>query len=102
MRMGLERQGWTVEFANDIDPLKSEMYRAQFSDESNPFLIEDVHKIAIERVPSVTLATASFPCNDLSLAGARAGLKAGHSSSFWGFIRILKELEDRKPPFGAA
>ena len=45
MRMGLERQGWTVEFANDMDPLKYEMYRAQFGDESNPFLIEDVHKI---------------------------------------------------------
>jgi DNA (cytosine-5)-methyltransferase 1 len=102
MRMGLERQGCTVEFANDMDPLKYEMYRAQFGDESNPFLIEDVHKIAIENVPSVTLATASFPCNDLSLAGARAGLKAGHSSSFWGFNTDPEGTGRSQAPFGTA
>lgn len=28
MRMGLERQGWRSEFANDNDPKKLEMYRA--------------------------------------------------------------------------
>jgi DNA (cytosine-5)-methyltransferase 1 len=47
----------------------------------------------------VTLATASFPCNDLSLAGARRGLMDGaQSSAFWGFTRILSELGARRPP----
>lgn len=98
MRMGLERQGWSIEFANDIDPLKHEMYLAQFVDQTSHFLIGDIHKTPAEKVPSVTMATASFPCNDLSLAGGRAGLKAGHSSSFWEFIRILKDMGERRPP----
>jgi DNA (cytosine-5)-methyltransferase 1 len=98
MRMGLERQGWSVAFANDIDAQKYEMYQGQFADTNTHFLLEDVHKISASSLPSVTLATASFPCNDLSLAGAREGLAGKQSSTFWGFIRILEEMQDRKPP----
>ena len=98
MRMGLELQEWTAEFANDIDEEKYEMYCGQFKEDWVPFVVDDVHKLSAAQVPTVTLATASFPCNDLSLAGARAGLKAGSSSSFWGFVEILKELGKRRPP----
>jgi DNA (cytosine-5)-methyltransferase 1 len=58
----------------------------------------DVHEVRGEDVPSVMLATASFPCNDLSLAGARAGLAGQHSGAFWGFIRVLREMGYRRPP----
>lgn len=98
MRMGLEAEGWTAEFANDIDEQKHEMYCGQFEDDWVEFVVDDIHRLSAAQVPTVTLATASFPCNDLSLAGARAGIKAGSSSSYWGFIKILKELEHRRPP----
>jgi DNA (cytosine-5)-methyltransferase 1 len=97
MRMGLERQAWSALFANDIDPQKYEMYHAHFDDAQHRYLLDDIHKIPITRVPTVTLATASFPCNDLSLAGSRAGLRGKQSSAFWGFIRILNEMGRRKP-----
>ncbi len=73
MRIGLDQAGWTTVFANDIDEKKWEMYRDQFGD-TGEFQIGDIHTLDAERVPSVALATASFPCNDLSLAGARKGL----------------------------
>jgi DNA (cytosine-5)-methyltransferase 1 len=98
MRMGLERQGWSVSFANDIDPQKYEMYKGNFSDADKHFVLGDIHRISADQVPSVTLATASFPCNDLSLAGARGGIRTGQSSAFWGFVRVLEEMQDRKPP----
>ena len=98
MRMGLERQGWKIVFANDLCPDKYEMYRGQFVDADDHFVIEDIHKLNVDDVPTVTLATASFPCNDLSLAGARAGLCGRQSSAFYGFIRILKEMKRRRPP----
>ncbi|MCX6029590.1 MAG: DNA mismatch endonuclease Vsr [Chloroflexi bacterium] len=98
MRMGLEAQGWTLAFANDIDPLKLEMYQAQFQDANRHFNLGDIHKLSVSLVPTVTLATASFPCNDLSLAGARAGLGGKQSSAFWGFVRILTEMGQRRPP----
>jgi DNA (cytosine-5)-methyltransferase 1 len=98
MRMGLEEQGWAAEFANDIDEQKHEMYSGQFQEDWVPFVIRDIHKLSAAEVPTVTLATASFPCNDLSLAGARGGIRAGASSSFWGFIEILEGLGERRPP----
>jgi DNA (cytosine-5)-methyltransferase 1 len=104
MRLGLERQGWRVTFANDIDERKRAMYLAHFgaadteSGSERHFALGDVHALPVARVPSVTLATASFPCNDLSLAGARQGLAGKQSSAFWGFIRILEELGPRRPP----
>jgi DNA (cytosine-5)-methyltransferase 1 len=98
MRIGLEKQGWTVAFANDIDPQKYTIYKNHFQDEPEHFLLEDVHKINGDFIPNVTLATASFPCTDLSLAGARQGLGGKHSSAFWGFVKVIKAMEERKPP----
>lgn len=97
MRMGLEAADWTTVFANDIDEKKWEMYRDHFG-EDGTFLLGDVHKLTPTQVPDVDLATASFPCNDLSLAGARKGLAGEQSSAFWGFVRILTEMGKRRPP----
>ncbi len=101
MRLGLERQGWRTVFANDIDERKRDMYHAHFGDALGPeshFALGDVHALPAERIPSVTLATASFPCNDLSLAGAREGLAGKQSSAFWGFTAALEALGPRRPP----
>src|SRR6266487_469612 len=99
MRIGLERRGWKIAFANDICSDKYEMYAAHFEDADDHFVVEDIHKLRAEEVPTVTLATASFPCNDLSLAGARAGLKGKQSSAFYGFVRVLQEMGHRRPRF---
>jgi DNA (cytosine-5)-methyltransferase 1 len=98
MRMGLEQGGWKILFANDIDEQKKEMYFTNFPDSGNHFLIGDIHKIPSPKIPTVALATASFPCNDLSLAGAREGLDGDNSSAFWGFIKIIRNMKERRPP----
>jgi DNA (cytosine-5)-methyltransferase 1 len=97
MRLGLDQAGWTTVFANDIDEKKHQMYCDHFG-ESPEFVLGDVHEIKPSSVPTTLLATASFPCNDLSLAGARKGLAGQHSSAFWGFIRILEKMGSRRPP----
>lgn len=98
MRMGLERAGWTALFANDIDADKEEMYRGQYNESNGMFCLGDIHRLDAASVPDVTLATASFPCNDLSLAGARAGLAGKQSSAYWGFLSILERMGERRPP----
>ncbi|HEX9046164.1 MAG TPA: DNA (cytosine-5-)-methyltransferase [Verrucomicrobiae bacterium] len=92
MRMGLERAGWQVSFANDIDREKWQMYVDHFGD-TGEFIVEDVHELKSSQLPTVSLATASFPCNDLSLAGSRHGLAGAHSSAFWGFVDALKAMK---------
>jgi DNA (cytosine-5)-methyltransferase 1 len=99
MRIGLENAGWQISFANDLDEDKWQMYRDHFGD-TGEFIVRDIHELKISEVPTVALATASFPCNDLSLAGARHGLAGAQSSAFWGFVDILKAMkrERRLPP----
>ena len=98
MRMGLERGGWDTVWANDIDQKKAEMYRTHYGEGSADFVLGDVHAVNGGTMPDVELATASFPCNDLSLAGSRHGLAGAHSSAFWGFIEVLRGMRKRRPP----
>jgi len=63
VRLALERQGWRVVFANDIDPDKAEMYRHNWPKDDH-LIVGDIHKLKAEDVPTCDLFTASFPCND--------------------------------------
>ncbi len=97
VRMALERAGWSVSYANDIKVFKRDMYRENFS--GGHFDLRDVREVRGSDIPSVELATASFPCMDLSLAGRRRGLDGDHSSLFWEFSRVLDEMGPRRPKF---
>ena len=98
VRLALEQQGWDVLFANDIDPDKAEMYRQNWS-KGDHLVVGDIHAIKADDVPPCDLFTASFPCNDLSIAGRWDGLNGKESSAFWGLIRIIRDLGERRPPF---
>ncbi|ACL23395.1 DNA cytosine methyltransferase [Chloroflexus aggregans] len=99
VRMGLQSYGWKVIFANDISKKKFEMYKAFFPDAEAHYVTADIFDIDPTVVPLTTLATCSFPCIDLSLAGNMHGMINGnHSSAFWGFIKILKQQGDSAPP----
>ncbi len=96
VRLALERQRWRVIFANDIEPQKLRMYEANFG--RDDFNLGDIHNLPAADIPEAELFTASFPCNDLSIAGSMDGLDGKESSAFWGLIRILTEMGDRRPP----
>lgn len=86
-RMGLERAGWRVEFANDWDDKRAQIYEGFFDDR---YEIRNIFSVSHEQVPHATLATCSFPCIDLSLAGKQAGIHGQHTGAFWGFYEILR------------
>ncbi|MGD0461368.1 MAG: DNA (cytosine-5-)-methyltransferase [Tepidisphaeraceae bacterium] len=96
VRLALEQHGWQVAFANDIDPDKLEMYKANFG--VDHFKLGDIHNLSPNDIPPCDLFTASFPCNDLSIAGAWEGLSGKESSAFWGLIQILKDMGEHRPP----
>jgi site-specific DNA-cytosine methylase len=73
---GMARAGlgpeWTCLFANDIDRGKAAAYAANWG--ADRLIVGDVAKLTTADLPGVAdLAWASFPCQDLSLAGDRAG-----------------------------
>ena len=98
MRMGLEKAGWKVVWANDIAEDKEKIYKGHYRDDDAHFSLADVHQLSAKEIPDITLATASFPCTDLSLAGGRAGLSGEGSGAFWGFIKAIKGMGVRRPP----
>ncbi|MEN6549107.1 MAG: DNA (cytosine-5-)-methyltransferase [Armatimonadia bacterium] len=96
MGQGLELDGWRVTFSHDIDPRKMRMYAGQY--DADHYVLGDIHELDAAAVPTVTLATASFPCTDVSIAGKRAGLEGAQSSALWGFVRVIDEMGERRPP----
>jgi len=95
VRLALERHGCRVVFANDVDAGKRDLYAANFGDDE--FRLADVRTIRGDDVPDVDLATASFPCTDLSLAGVRRGLAGAQSGTLYEFFRVLREMGARAP-----
>ncbi|MGI0490453.1 DNA cytosine methyltransferase [Alkalinema pantanalense CENA528] len=97
VRLGLEQAGWKVVFANDWAPDKFEMYSAFFGEASHHYRVQDIFSVCHSEIPSTVLATASFPCSDLSIAGKLKGLRGQYSRAFWGFTRILRHQAQRPP-----
>ncbi|MGD9503931.1 MAG: DNA cytosine methyltransferase [Syntrophobacteraceae bacterium] len=87
-------KGWKCLMANDFSEKKAMSYRENFHP-ARELIVKDVHDLTTADMPgSPIMAWASFPCQDLSVAGARRGLEGNRSGSYWGFRRIVKELRD--------
>lgn len=91
-RAGLGK-GWTCLFANDFDQKKCRVYAENWRcDAMQP---GDIRSIETAALPErADLVWASFPCQDLSLAGAGAGLRGDRSGTFWPFWHLMKKLDD--------
>src|ERR1700730_5088446 len=90
--------GWSCLFANDFDHKKGRVYRENWK--GDELKTADVGSRTTKDLPGVAnLAWASFPCQDLSLAGGGAGLKGDRSGTFWPFWSLMKSLiaEGRAP-----
>ena len=97
VRAGLG-DGWRCLFANDFDRKKAATYRRNWG--GGELLCGDVKDMTTEDLPGAAdLVWASFPCQDLSLAGGGAGLRGERSGTFWPFWDLMTGLShDGKPP----
>jgi DNA (cytosine-5)-methyltransferase 1 len=97
-RLGLG-SAWKCTFANDFCEKKAKAYRAFFGP-SPELKVADVGQLAPKDLPGVPdLVWASFPCQDLSLAGNGAGLKGERSGTFRPFSKLVRGMvrEGRAP-----
>ncbi len=96
-RLGLG-PGWECLFANDFSEKKAQAYRANFPP-ADELIQADVYSLTTADLPGhADLAWASFPCQDLSLAGRQKGLSGERSGSFWGFWRLMRGLQAEGRP----
>jgi DNA (cytosine-5)-methyltransferase 1 len=96
---GLVAEGFKEIFkplwANDICPKKAEVYSANHG--SAHFHLGSITHVRGASLPYAPLAWASFPCQDLSLAGLADGIHASRSGLVWEWLRVIDEMP-RRPP----
>ena len=88
---GLFKAVWAI----DICPKKAEVYRANHGDKY--FKLDGIENVRGAELPPTDLAWASFPCQDLSLAGRMDGISGKRSGLVWDWLRIVDEMK-RPPP----
>ena len=92
--LALERNGVQVVAAVEIDDNARGVLAHQFP---NTKLFTDVCEVTGDQlmaagfVPDRGIITGGFPCQDLSVAGKRAGLDGARSGLFWEICRLLGE-----------
>jgi len=98
-RLGLGER-WRCVFANEICEKKARVYRLNFGP-AEELRVDDVRSIRTSDLPGpAMLAWASFPCQDLSLAGRGAGLagrRSGTFTAFWNLMAALAREGGRVP-----
>ena len=97
VRLGLGPD-WTCLLANDNDVEKATSYARNFT--VHALKIDDVACLTAADLPGrADLGWGSFPCQELSLAGGRAGLEGERSATFWDFWGLMMALraEGRAP-----
>jgi DNA (cytosine-5)-methyltransferase 1 len=94
---GLVAQGLRPFFkpvwANDICAKKAAVYRANHA--KSPFFLGSIENVRGAELPPAPLAWASFPCQDLSLAGLSAGIYGERSGLVWQWLRVIDQMPAR-------
>jgi len=94
--LAMERQGVNVVAAVDIDKKCQDLLVKQFP---NTKIFDDVTELKGSDLigagfnPSAGIITGGFPCQDVSVAGKRAGLAGARSGLFWEVARIVEETQ---------
>ena len=78
-------------WASEIEPFPIRVTEKRFPD---VLQLGDVHAIDGGEIPSVDIVTFGSPCQNLSIAGKRAGLGGEQSSLFFEAVRIIREMRE--------
>lgn len=81
--------GITPVWKSEIEPFPIAVTNKHFP---NVIHLGDINTIDGSLIPPVDIITAGFCCQDLSVAGKRAGLSGSRSGLFFQIIRIVKEM----------
>lgn len=100
---GLASEGlkkwFDIVWANDICPKKAEVYIANHPKEA--FNLGPIENVQGGVLQVADLSWASFPCQDLSLAGNKGGIRSRRSGLVWEWLRVMDEM-GAPPPIAVA
>jgi len=77
-------------YFSEVDKYAAQIYKRHFPESIE---LGDIRKIKGEELGEINLVTFGFPCQDLSIAGKRAGLSGSRSGLFFEAVRIISETQ---------
>ena len=90
--LGFARTGMSCTWSVEIDDRCNEVRTHHWPDVRQ---YKDVKDVGQNNLEPVDVICGGFPCQDLSVAGRRAGLAGERSGLWWEFHRIIEELSPR-------
>ena len=94
--LAMQRQGVKVVASVEIDKNCNKVLAKHFPDTkqfNDITTVKGSDLIEAGFVPSRGIITGGFPCQDLSVAGKRAGLAGARSGLFWEAARLVEETQ---------
>lgn len=88
--LGFQRAGFRVVAHVEKDANCRKLLAAKWPD---AVALDDVCTAGAHNLPPCDVITFGFPCQDLSVAGKRAGLAGGRSGLFYEATRIINEIK---------
>ena len=92
MDIGFERAGFTIRWMCEIDPFCRRVLRKHWPEVP---IYEDVRSLRGSSIEHPGVLTGGFPCTDISVAGAGAGLDGDDSRLWWEMARLCREVRPR-------
>ncbi len=97
--LAARRNGIATLWASEIEPFPIRVTKLRFPEMVH---LGDITKLDGAKLPPVDIICGGSPCQDLSVAGARAGLAGSRSGLFMEQIRITKEMRNEELRRGRA
>lgn len=95
-RLGIKQAGIEIdkEFHSDIDKYANQTYKRHFPESEELNDIRNIKPVQGRlNGAKINLITFGFPCQDVSVAGRRAGLKGDRTGLFYEATRLIRELK---------
>ena len=89
--LSASRHGITTKWASEIEPFPMKVTQKHLPDMEH---LGDVTKINGADIEPVDIISFGSPCQDMSVAGKRAGLGGERSGLFMEAVRIIKEMRE--------
>lgn len=90
--LGLERAGHECVGQVEIDTFCVKVLEKHWP---NVWRHDDILTVKPEDIPEADLWTGGFPCQDISNAGKRAGIRGERSGLFFDFMRLVRAVRPR-------
>lgn len=94
-RLGLERAGHKVIWANEFDKYAAQTYNKNFGKEGELIDERDITTIESDEIPEHDILVGGFPCQAFSIAGRRLGFDEARGTLFFECARILRDKRPR-------